>query len=579
MRFGSVCSGIEAASVAFNPLGWDAAWLAETDLGASAVLAHRYGASKPVFGLDQKSEKRAEKMDWGDRLTNWGDMTRIPELLRSGQAEAPDILCGGTPCQSYSIAGRRKGLSDERGQLTLTFVEIADEIDNARARRGEEPCVIFWENVPGVLTDTGNAFGNYLADLAGDAEPLEPGPRPEHGRSSAHWSWQKKTGEHRAKWPNAGVVVGPRRTVAWRVLDAQYFGLAQRRARLFVVASARLGFHPDEILFEFDGLRRDSQPRRPKGEDLARSVASCADDGCIENGTGQACADGTERDGNLAAGGVAPEVFRLVAFGDYRHDTKSSSINARDHKYVTDIVYHHGNPVVVDGAEDVLAFDTTQLTSPSNYSKPKPGDPCHPLAAGAHPPAICFTSKDHGQDATEEMAPTLRAMAHSASHANGGGQLAVAVPHAFNWQASGNQTSLGVSENITNTLSTSTVQAIAFTERGRPEGRTVETNGDLAYAILAPSGGSRSQEKMIATPSSVRRLMPVECERLQGFPDDHTLVPVAGKMAADGPRYKQLGNSWPVAVVNWIGRRIDRALGDDETFTLDQEAYTWLTAP
>lgn len=534
MRFGSVCSGIEAASVAFGPLGWEAAWLAETDVAASAVLAHRYGATRPVYPLPD-TKKRMAQVEWGEDLTNWGDMTRLPTLVRIGAAEAPDVLCGGTPCQSYSIAGRRKGLEDDRGQLTLKFVELADEIDNARAARGEEPCIVFWENVPGVLSDSTNAFGNYLADLAGDDVALEPGPRPEHGRSSAHWRWQKKTGQHVPKWSNAGVVVGPRRTVAWRVLDAQYFGLAQRRARLFVVASSRMGIHPDEILLEFDGLRRDSEPRRPQGESFTHDVAPCL----TASGRGVDRVGDTRGQDPVVAmdnGTLAPEVFRLVAFGDYRHDTKSSTINARDHKYVTDIVYHPGTPV---------AFDTTQLTSPSNYSNPKAGDPCHPLAAGAHPPAICFTSKDHGQDASEELAPTLRAMAHSASHANGGGQL-----------------------------------AIAFTERGRPEGRTVETNGDLAYALTAPSGGSRSQEKMIATPSSVRRLMPVECERLQGFPDGHTAVPIAGKVAADGPRYKQLGNSWPVATVNWIGKRIEAQANPVETVDLEAGAdYAWVTAP
>lgn len=616
MRFGSVCSGIEAASVAFNPLGWEAAWLAETDVPASAVLAHRYGASEPRFGLNDKERKRAAQIEWGDDLVNWGDMTCIPDLVRSGEAEAPDVLCGGTPCQSYSIAGRREGLDDERGQLTLKFVEIADEIDNARARDGREPCIVFWENVPGVLTDAGNAFGNFLADLAGDDEPLEPGPRPEQGRSSAHWTWQKKTSQHRPKWPVAGVVVGPRRTVSWRRLDAQYFGLAQRRARVLVVASARVGFYSDEVFLEFDGVRRDSQPSRQAGQGFTFDVAPCL----------TASGRGVERVGDsrgqdpvvavpapMAAGGVEPDFFRLVAFGDYREDSKSSTIQSRDHKYVTDIIHHPGNPIVVHGTQDpcvsenlafglgrnnggenVIAFDTTQLTSPHNYSRPKPGDPCHPLAAAAHAPAICFTSKDHGQDASEELAPTMRAMGHTGSHANGGGQLAACIQddaYAFQPRIARNgRCDMGDLVHALTAESGKTdkgdsapcvaQQALASTERGRPGGRTVETNGDLAYAILAPSGGSRTQEKMIATPSSVRRLMPVECERLQGFPDGHTLVPVGKKEAADGPRYKQLGNSWPVNVIQWIGGRIGRQLGRTaDPITLTTEDYTWLMAP
>lgn len=610
MRFGSVCSGIEAASVAFNPLGWDAAWLAECDVAASAVLAHHYNATAPRFPLPG-SDKAISRIEWGDQLPNWGDMTRIPELIRSGEAEAPDILCGGTPCQSYSIAGRRKGLDDERGQLTLKFVEIADEIDNARAARGEEPCIVFWENVPGVFTDAGNAFGNYLADLAGDSEPLEPGPRPESGRSSAHWTWKKATGQHVPKWPVCGVVVGPRRTVAWRRLDAQYFGLAQRRARVLVVASARVGFHPDEVFLEFDRVRRDSQPSRPSRQDFAHDVASCL----------TASGRGVERTGDtrgqdpvvacdrLADGSVKPpELYRLMSFGEYQLDQKSSTIQSRDYKDVTDIVLHRTEPMVIHGTQDplvndiafplgrnsgqenVLVFDTTQITDPRNGSNPKPGNPCHPLVATGHPPTICFTSKDYGQDATEDLAPTMRAMANGESNANGGGQLAIAFTTEQTPKFSeelaltitkGSPSGGGQPQCVLATESDRPA-AIAFTERGRPEGRTLETNGDLAYALTAPTNGSRSQEKMIATPSSVRRLMPVECERLQGFPDNYTLVPAAGgKPAADGPRYKQLGNSWPVDMIAWAARRIDAQLTRDsaETITLTGEDYSWITAP
>ena len=218
VSFGSVCSGIEAASVAWHPLGWRAAWLAEVAAFPSAVLAHHY-----------------------PQVPNLGDMKTIARRVLTGEVSAPDVLCGGTPCQAFSVAGLRESLADERGNLTLKFVEIADAIDHVRNRRGEGECIIFWENVPGVLSTKDNAFGCFLGGLAGEDGPLEPPG---------------------GNWANAGAVYGPRSAIAWRTLDAQYFGVAQRRRRVFVVASARKGFDPATVLFEFDGVRRDTAPSR-----------------------------------------------------------------------------------------------------------------------------------------------------------------------------------------------------------------------------------------------------------------------------------------------------------------------------
>lgn len=163
-----------------------------------------------------------------------------------------------------------------------------------------------------------------------------------------------------------------------------------------------------------------------------------------------------------------------------------------------------------------LPFDTTQLTSKANYSNPKAGDPCHPLAAQAHVPCIAFPERMSGTQcaSTENLAPSMGAL------------------------------------NPT---------AIAFQERGRAGGPNLEIGGELAFALTAPNGGGRAQERNILTPSmAVRRLTPRECERLQGFPDDYTAVPNRGKPAADGPRYKALGNSWAVPNVRWIGQRIKK---------------------
>ena len=239
MRYGSVCSGIEAASVAWEPLGWRPAWFAEIEKFPSAVLAHHW-----------------------PEVENLGDMTTIAGAVLRGTVEAPDILVGGTPCQAFSVAGMRRGLEDERGQLTIKYVELLNAIDLVRTRAGSEPAACVWENVPGVLKDKGNAFGCFLGALAGDGDALVPGPRPEPGRPGAFWRWCKKTGQHLPVWPESGHVAGPRRAIAWRVLDAQYFGLAAGRPRVFVVASAREGFDPAAVLFEREGVRRDSAPRR-----------------------------------------------------------------------------------------------------------------------------------------------------------------------------------------------------------------------------------------------------------------------------------------------------------------------------
>lgn len=412
MRFGSVCSGIEAASVAWNSLGWHAAWLAEIEPFPSALLAHHY-----------------------PDVPNLGDMTALPERIAAGEIEAPDILCGGTPCQAFSVAGLRRSLDDARGNLSLTFCEIANAIDISRARSGLASAVIVWENVPGVLSTRDNAFGCFLAGLAGeDGELVAPG----------------------GKWPNAGCVYGPQRAVAWRVFDAQYFGLAQRRRRVFVVASARDGFDSAAILLEFEGLRRDSSPRREKGQKIAPTIAGCSNGGgsngpgrdvdsveslqVVVMAHGQGGAEiAIDRSPTLTCIHKAPIVahaLRGEGFDASEDGTGRGTPLVVCHAFdarQSDVIQYGDitGPLDTDGhSVGVLALDTTQITSAANRSAPKVGDPCHPLAAGAHAPAIAFSCKDYGADAGE-LSPTLRAMNHSDSHSNGGGQVAVITPPAM----------------------------------------------------------------------------------------------------------------------------------------------------
>jgi DNA (cytosine-5)-methyltransferase 1 len=223
--YASVCSGIESASIAWRPLGWSPSWLSEIEPFPCAVLSHRH-----------------------PKVPNLGNAMELTRKILSGAAAAPAILVGGTPCQDFSVAGYREGLAGDRGSLTVKFVEIADAIDLVRVQRGDDECVVVWENVVGVLEDKANAFGCFLGALAGEDCALQPAGKT---------------------WSHAGCVYGPQRAIAWRVLDAQYFGLAQRRRRVFVVASARDGFDPASVLFEREGERRDTPPRRGEGKDLA----------------------------------------------------------------------------------------------------------------------------------------------------------------------------------------------------------------------------------------------------------------------------------------------------------------------
>ena len=176
---GSVCSGIEAASVAWLPLGFTFEWFSEIADFQSRLLKEKY-----------------------PDVNNVGDMNNIADLIENNKLKAPDIICGGTPCQAFSLAGFKNGLNDYRGNLTLRFVDIVNANDRFRFRIGKSRSIVFWENVEGVLTDKTNAFGCLVSSLAGLDSIIA-----------------------RNHWPNAGVIYGPKRNVAWRVLDAKYFGI------------------------------------------------------------------------------------------------------------------------------------------------------------------------------------------------------------------------------------------------------------------------------------------------------------------------------------------------------------------
>lgn len=203
IKVGSVCSGIEAASVAFESSSFEFSWFSEIATYPSRLLAARY----PAIG-------------------NLGDMCSIPERIVNGEVASPDLICGGTPCQAFSLAGWKKGLGDDRGNLTLKFVDIVDANDRVRLEKGCAPTIVLWENVEGVLRDKTNAFGCFISSLAGLEHELPV-----------------------RRWPAAGVLRGPTRNIAWRVLDAKFFGLPQQRRRLYVMAGGK-DFSPESVLFE-----------------------------------------------------------------------------------------------------------------------------------------------------------------------------------------------------------------------------------------------------------------------------------------------------------------------------------------
>jgi DNA (cytosine-5)-methyltransferase 1 len=329
MKFGSVCSGIEAASVAWHPLGWTAAWLSEIEPFPCALLKHHY-----------------------PDVPNHGDMTLLPEKILSGQVEAPDLFCGGTPCQAFSVAGLRNSLDDARGNLSLTFVGIANAIDHVRSVRGDAPAIVFWENVPGVLNTKDNAFGCFLGALAGESDQILP------------------PGD---KWTNAGCVFGPQRTVAWRVLDAQHFGVAQRRRRVFVVASARNDINPAEILFEFEGVRRDTPQSRKEGQEVAGTIA--ARFGISRNNIEECvpvvgaldteCGGKKMNHQTVDSGHIV--AARMVAFGEYSIDGTASAMKARDWKDATDLVAAPiAFPSTLSGTQHASAEDVAPSMGSAN---------------------------------------------------------------------------------------------------------------------------------------------------------------------------------------------------------------------
>jgi len=410
MKYLSVCSGIEAATVAWHHMGWKPVGFSEIEKFPSQVLAHHY-----------------------PQVTNFGDMTKYKEWKLD---DSIGLLVGGTPCQSFSVAGLRKGLEDPRGNLALTYVGILDKF---------RPKWCIWENVPGVLSSgKGRDFGAFLGALA------------ELGYG-----------------------------FAYRVLDAQNFGVAQRRRRVFVVGCLGSWEFAAKVLFESESLRGDIKTGRSKGKDIANCIT--------KSPSSHSSYNPARSEGNaVVVQWPADKASTLNAsFGD-KLGLENQHINSGAPLFVQSVYENHGTDSRIKQID----------VSPTVTARWGTGGNNVPLAMGFN-----TNARPHEMNFLEEQSNTLTASQNSG------------VAHAFNPGALKRMGIIGKEE--------------------------------ISPTLLADMGNNQIA---FAKNMAVRRLTEVECERLQGFPDNYTNI---RENCPSGSRYKALGNSMAVPVMRWIGERIN----------------------
>lgn len=511
MKYVSIFSGIEAATVAWHPLGWEPLAFSEIDPFPSTVLQHHY-----------------------PDIPNLGDITKIDWSPYVGAA---DIVVGGSPCQSFSVAGKREGLAGASG---LMFEYI-------RAVRELRPRWFVWENVPGAFTsERGEAYRQLLSET----DALGYG-------------------------------------LAWRVLDAQFFGVAQRRERVFLVGS--LGtMRCAEVLFERESLSWDHQSSRQKRQALAEEAQGCVgeadhDSGCLTPGE-------TQSRRVYPTSGVYPTLSTREKSGQNQEsvftqfgDDIAGTLTAR---YDSSPCVDRGANVVVDERDKVFLCQTAQTGSNGKLVKQddvmntldrtnstavaaldvnlpdrKVGEVhISPTLKTDHNPVVAFASNQRDEVRELEVAGALAAQPGIKQQ-------------TYICRADG-QTNAMEGENLAPTLT-------SHAKKDPPLIYPVDESEEMKPVTLQirggkPGGGKGAliQHDMSATLSThntrtlitgdneergltVRRLTPRECERLQGFPDDYTDIPYRNKEhAPDGARYKALGNSMAVPVMRWIGERI-----------------------
>lgn len=536
IRFLSVCSGIEAASVAWHPLGWKAVAFSEIELAPCSVLAHHY-----------------------PHVPNLGDMTNYKEW--PSFAKPIDLVCGGTPCQAFSVAGLREGLNDPRGNLSLTFLAIVDKY---------RPKWVLFENVPGILSS---------------ATHVSPDPRPpeidlDGGDGPGDGEEVVVSDEYEADESHAFVcfLAGLSELgygVAYRVIDAQYVrvdgferAVPQRRRRVFVVGYLGDWRRAAAVLLEPESMSGNPAPSRKAGQKPAPTLSARTQGG-----------GGLGTDFELDGGLVPAQAF---GGGNTAGSIDvAACLTAKGQRIDFEVETFVAGPVA-----DTL---TSNGDAHSGFRE------AAGLVASTIAPAI--TQNPYGDNESREgllVAHTLKGEGFDASEdGTGRGTPIVPVSVAIRGREDGGTIEMG--DDVAHALRASQgggdkphvlAPIVGFSNRGIEDDGATETlraasHGALpmvAHAIQAgalrenPSSGpdgvgvqadlaytleARAEVQAIATDWAVRRLTPVECARLQGFPDDYlSQVIHNGKPLADGPMYKGLGNSWPVNSVRWIGRRI-----------------------
>lgn len=508
-------------------------------------------------------------------MVHFGDITKM-----SGYTIPPvDVVTFGSPCQDLSIAGKRAGMAGERSGLFSEAVRIIREMRYATF--GAYPKYAIWENVPGAFSSNkGEDFHAVLQSLCRVIDPAAVIPRPTDARGGT------------IKWPRAGAILADNYSLAWRTMDAQHWGVPQRRLRISLVLDLT-GGRAGEILFEPESLRGHFAPGITPGQAVAGAVeigAGTADraftlklrSGC--EGGGKGALVQTEKSATLSTlqdqtlfVAEPPKAYSFDSLASNSMKSSNPHSGCREVEIAKTLDTSPPDPAKNQGGIailDALPFDTTQITSPQNGSSPHFGDPCHPLAATAHPPAaVCKTVFAEQDYSTYKESACVKALKSSGGTLGCGGDSIVAEPLIFDARGNGDgQTSPTMTGDHNGRVTDYT--AIAAQQVGADLYNGTLT-GDKAVTLTTATGqggantGPSVIEKIIRW--IVRRLTPTECERLQDYPDGWTdlgeWIDSKGKTHkdADTPRYKALGNS--IALPQWyyvLGGIADR-LPDNAT--------------
>jgi DNA (cytosine-5)-methyltransferase 1 len=550
VKYLSVCSGIEAATVAWHGLGWTPVAFSEIEAFPAAVLAHHYPT-----------------------VPNLGDLTKYREWPEELLVEV-DLLVGGTPCQAFSVAGKRQSLDDERGNLSLIYVNLYHHINEVRKRHGRPPAIALWENVPGVLSTKDNAFGCFIGGLLG----CDEAPQTESG-----------------KWDKAGFLSSETVRVGYRVLDAQYFGVAQRRRRVFLAAVPcelveRFGERacPSEILSLRESVLGNPPTRGAAWEGASRATAA----GLTSSGRGvERPGESRGQDDVVIAGAVAPPIAGCSNGGGPNgpgrtaDDAESLVIwSASDQANAERLVDQAGTLNCNMGQRGGWIAghpDPAYAISAGNQSKGgvfgsgrdsqdtfvtcfhPTQDPISSTDGSTAVPAVAFTKAKRAQSATDDESWVPGDVAPTQNQFDQGDTRATTVV-AFTHSGYSNQPAW-ITGSRTDCISSAGhsdgshqgIGVVAFRENQRAEVEYV----DPPHA-LASGGGKPGQGYCgVQLGMQVRRLTPKECSFLQGFPADYLDITFRKKPAADGPKYRALGNSMAVPCMWWLGYRIHHATG------------------